>query len=372
MAPQAPELIVDYHEGFEIAPHYEWAKSLGLPIHRGYYIEDGRTVELGWWEERQCYSAFVMLSGQEGTGEMRITEIPPGESLPPLKFALDELVYVLAGRGLTTIWEGANSKTFEWQDRSMFLLPRNQTHQLSNAQGNVPVRLVHYNFFPTALAGIPYPELFFNNDNFLPVKEQSIDADLYSTATSAPSSTGSVLWWGNFFPDMAGWEKFRHQGSRGAGAAGVAMQFPHSPHFAHMSVIPTQKYKKGHRHGPGFAIAIPAGEGFSIMWKEGQEKVIVPWHEASIFIPPSRWFHQHFNTGTIPARYLALHPPVQFAYDEKVDDRAQNQIEYVDEDPFIREMFKEALAKHGLETGMPDEAYTNRDFKWSTALADGK
>ena len=108
------------------------------------------------------------------------------------------------------------------------------------------------------------------------------------------------------------------------------------------------------------------------MWKEGQEKVVVPWHEASIFIPPSRWFHQHFNTGTIPARYLALHPPVQFAYDEKIEDRSQNQIEYVDEDPLIREMFQKELAKHGLETEMPEEAYTNPDFKWSTALADGK
>ena len=368
MAPQAPELIVDYHEGFEIAPHYLWAQSLGLPIHRGYYIEDGRTVELGWWEERKCFTAFVMLSGQEGTGETRITEIPPGESLPPLKFALDELVYVLSGRGFTTIWEGGASKVFEWQDRSLFLLPRNQTHQLSNAQGAAPARLLHYNFLPTALAGIPYPELFFNNDDFEPIREQGIDADLYSTATSAPSSTGSVLWWGNFFPDMAAWEKLRHQGNRGAGAAGVAMQFPHSPHFAHMSVIPTQKYKKAHRHGPGFAIVIPAGEGFSIMWKEGMDKVIVPWHEASIFIPPNRWFHQHFNTGIIPARYLALHPPVQFAYDEKVEDRARNQIEYVDEEPWIREMFEAELAKHSLETLMPDDAYRDRDYQWAAAL----
>lgn len=368
MAPQAPELIVDYHEGFEISPHFLWAKSLGLPIIQGYYIEDARTVELGWWEERKCYTAFVMLSGQEGTGEMRITEIPPGETLPPLKFALDELVYVLSGSGLTTVWEGDKSHTFEWHDRSMFLLPRNQTHQLANARGDQPVRLVHYNFLPTALAGIPYPELFFNNENFLPIKEQGIEADLYSTATSAPSTTGAVLWWGNFFPDMAKWDKLADLSERGAGGSTVAMQFPHSPHFAHMSVIPMQRYKKGHRHGPGFAIVIPGGEGFSIMWKdEDAEKIAVPWHEASIFIPPNRWFHQHFNTGTIPARYLALHPPVQFAYDEKHENRNRNQIEYVDEDPMIRKMFEEELGKHGLESTMPDEAYTDPGYKFGKA-----
>ena len=71
---------------------------------------------------------------------------------------------------------------------------------------------------------------------------------------------------------------------------------------------------------------IPAGEGFSVMWREGQEdnKVVIPWHEGSIFIPPNKWFHQHFNVGESRARYLAFHPPVQFAgYAEKVEDRTQ-------------------------------------------------
>jgi hypothetical protein len=31
-----------------------WMHSVGIPIHRGYFISDLRTVELGWWEERQC------------------------------------------------------------------------------------------------------------------------------------------------------------------------------------------------------------------------------------------------------------------------------------------------------------------------------
>ena len=31
-----------------------WMKSKGIPIHRGYFIEDLRTIELEWWEERGC------------------------------------------------------------------------------------------------------------------------------------------------------------------------------------------------------------------------------------------------------------------------------------------------------------------------------
>src|SRR6266545_2897004 len=56
-------------------PYEEWIASTGVPIHRGYFIEDVRTVEVGWWEERQCNSAFLVLAGQEGVSEARVTEI---------------------------------------------------------------------------------------------------------------------------------------------------------------------------------------------------------------------------------------------------------------------------------------------------------
>jgi hypothetical protein len=78
--------------------HYsydEWMEDQGMPIHRGYYIEDLRTLELGWWEERRCNAAFIQLVGQEGVTSARVSEIGPGQTLPLLKFALDEIVYVI-------------------------------------------------------------------------------------------------------------------------------------------------------------------------------------------------------------------------------------------------------------------------------------
>src|SRR3984893_1910412 len=136
-------------------PAYDrWMASTGLPIHKGYYVEDVRTLELGRWAERECNAAFLQLAGQEGLSESGVNQIPTGQSLPPLRFALDEVVYVVEGRGLTTAWnlEGNGKKTFEWSDHSMFMLPRNQLHQHSNTQGNARVRLLHYNYLPMALA----------------------------------------------------------------------------------------------------------------------------------------------------------------------------------------------------------------------------
>ena len=100
-----------------------WINSLGLPIFRGHYIENLRTVELAWWPERECNAGFLYLEGMEDIHEARITEIPPGQMLPPQRIALEELVYVVRGRGLCTVWgaDDRDHKTFEWSDRSFFM-----------------------------------------------------------------------------------------------------------------------------------------------------------------------------------------------------------------------------------------------------------
>jgi hypothetical protein len=103
------------------------------------------------------------------------------------------------------------------------------------------------------------------------------------------------------------------------------------------------------------------------MWEEGKEKVVIPWHECSAFVPPNKWFHQHFNTGGAPARYLALHPPRQFSgHAEEVQDKAKDLIEYPDEDPWIRQKFEAALARNGLTSLVPEEAYQSKDYHWSS------
>src|SRR6266478_796609 len=123
-----------------------WMESTGVPIHKGFFVDDLRTVELGWWEERQCLSAFIQLMGSEGVSSSRITEIAAGETTRPLKFALDEVVYVVSGRGLTTIWYDSSStkKSFEWQQHSMSLLPPRRHPPLSNNHRDQPPPLFHY------------------------------------------------------------------------------------------------------------------------------------------------------------------------------------------------------------------------------------
>jgi hypothetical protein len=360
----------------EFKPAYDlYINSLGIPVYTGYYVEDVRTLQLGWWGERQCYAAVLKLAGNENVTEARVSEIEPGKTLPTHRFALDEAIYVAAGRGLARVWttDEKAAKTFEFQTKSLFMIPRNTNYELSNASGVTPLRLLHYNYLPMAMNCLPDPEAFFNASGSGIDVLAALGDEAYSEArVMAPAeegggpalSVGMAYWVGNFFPDMGAWDQLTPLKTRGAGGHVVWIRFPGSPVNAHMSVFPALTYKKAHRHGPGTVIIIPSGEGFSYMWPEGQDKQFIPWHEGSVFVPPNRWFHQHFNVGGAPGRYLAFHGVRGFT-SERVTDRERDQIEYPDEDPIVRQTFESELAKRGLKSKMVDIAYQDPNYQWA-------
>ncbi|MBM2811126.1 MAG: hypothetical protein HW416_1885 [Chloroflexi bacterium] len=371
-----------------VSPYDQWIETVGIPIHRGFYIPDLRTMELGPWAERECNAAFIQLAGQEGVSELRASEIAPGKTLPALRFALDEVVYVAEGRGLTTLLDasGKPSKVFEWGRHSLFLLPRNQAYQLANTQGAQRVRLLHCNYLPY-VAPITGDVAFFFNNPYVGRDAADDTEDFYSEAKLIDPPTDGrrargAFWRGNFFPSMLDWDKLTPSKRRGASAKSVAIHFAHSPMSCHMTYFPPLRHKTAHWHGAGYVIVVLTGEGFSLMWPEGQEpegpekneKQTIEWHEGSVFVPPTRWWHQHFNVGAAPARYLALHPPASvIAVGEMVEDsplavgyRQVNypQIAYTDQEPWIRERFEADLAKRGLESRMPADAYSDPNYVW--------
>ena len=84
---------------------------------------------------------------------------------------------------------------------------------------------------------------------------------------------------------------------------------------------------------------------------------------GSVVVPPETWFHQHFNTGAKPARYLAIRWGARkFVRAVGHSGGGTNvslkeggdQIEYADEDPKVRAMFEEALAKNGVKSRMDE------------------
>jgi len=132
---------------------------------------------------------------------------------------------------------------------------------------------------------------------------------------------------------------------------------------SHISQFPVGTYKKAHAHGPGAHVIVLSGEGFSLMWPEGEQPQRFEWKEGTMIVPPNMWFHQHFNTGTTPARYLAFKAEGVAIRNPQGVPKAWisqrlggNQIDYADERPEIRQWFSEALARHGLKSNM-EKAY---------------
>ena len=130
---------------------------------------------------------------------------------------------------------------------------------------------------------------------------------------------------------------------------------------SHISQFPVGTYKKAHAHGPGAHVIVLSGEGYSLMWPEGEELRRFDWQVGTLIVPPNAWFHQHFNSGPTPARYLAFkHWTPRNAQGVPLSwistRLGGTQIDYADERPLVRRTFADALARHGVQSRM-EEVY---------------
>ncbi len=333
-----------------------WVQSEGIPIIKGYYIADLNEVSLGPWERKGGSGAFINLEGSEGSTDGYVCEIPPGKNLKPQHHLFEEMIYILSGRGATTIWnEGGPKQTFEWQQGSLFAIPINAWHQHFNGQGDKPARYL-------AATNAPMVVSLFHNMDFI-LKDTFVFKDRYSGEQDYFTNQGQFfssrdrIWETNFVPDVRTAKLYEWK-ERGASGVNVRYELSDNTMAAHISRFPKGTYKKGHRHGPGANVIIVSGEGYSLMWAEGQPKMKIDWKEGSILVPPDRWFHQHFNTGVEPAKYLALRMGSRknilgkiFRIDESVSTGG-DQIEYKEQDPEVEKIFSEELAKKGLKSEM--------------------
>jgi hypothetical protein len=73
-----------------------------------------------------------------------------------------------------------------------------------------------------------------------------------------------------------------------------------------MAEFPGGSFTNLHRHGPGAHVLWLSGEGYSLIFPDGGEKVKADWGPGSILVPPSWWWHQHCVVSREPAQYLAL------------------------------------------------------------------
>jgi hypothetical protein len=92
---------------------------------------------------------------------------------------------------------------------------------------------------------------------------------------------------------------------RGAGGGHIRFNFAKGAEQPHLAV-PDRHLQEGALPRAGRARHHPVGRGLFADVAGGRRAARYDWEVGTMIVPPNMWFHQHFNTGTTPARYLAF------------------------------------------------------------------
>ena len=347
---------------YDIADGYKlWLKAEGVKVHEGFYFPQISDIELGPWERKGGAGAVVHIDNAHLPNDCHVVEIRPGGKSEPEHHMYEITIYVVSGRGATTVWNDESAKhTFEWHAGSLFSIPLNTWYQNFNGSGEEPTRYI-------GVTNAPPMMRLFRDTNFM-FNNPTVFEGRYTGAGDYFSGAGTLhnrrVWATNFVPnapDMAlyGWK------ARGAGGINAMLQMGKSNMKNHISEFPVGTYKKGHRHGPGAHLVMLSGDsGYSLIWTKPDRSDMVrcDWTAGSMIIVPSDGtYHQHFNSGTERARYLAMRQGdggflAPWAgggqgADVSIADGGW-QIEYRDEDREIHEIFEAELAKRGATCQM--------------------
>src|SRR6202795_1610906 len=339
-------------------PYTRFIRGEGLDIVGAHYVPSLHTVELKPWARRGGNFVFINHEASRTSNDCYVCENPAGGKLAAQRELFEEMVCVLGGRGSTTVWNDSGQRiTFEWKTGSLFAIPLNTWHQHFNGSGREPARYVAVTNGPAVIN--LYEDIDFVFNTKYDFKNRfSGEPDYFSNK----GEQKGLLLETNFVADAVNLPLISAK-ERGAGGGHIRFNMARGSMNSHISQFPVGTYKKGHAHGPGAHVIMLSGDGFSLMWPEGEEPQRYDWEVGTLIVPPNMWFHQHFNTGSTPSRYLAFkHEGVAIRNAQGVPKAwisrrlGGDQIDYADETAMVRKMFTDELAKNGLTPRM-DQAY---------------
>lgn len=342
----------DRPEEWRVRTYDRWVQAQNVPVLGGLYVPDVKAVELAPWEAKGAEGALIQLWASEDQTGAYILELPPGGSTEPQRHVYDELVHIVTGHGFTTVWNDRGDRTqFEWGPGALFALPLNAHYQHHNASRSEPARYVATNNAPIYMNLIHSLDFIFGSefdflDRFGP--DRNFDAE--------GAERGYRIWETNFVADV---RQIDLESWKARGGRTKFIELSDASIGAHISEFDVGTYKKAHRHGAGTHVLVLSGQGYSLLWLEGQEVEKVDWGPGAFIAPPDRWFHQHFNTGPIPARYMGMRYNSrkyglvkQYGVDKSVKEGG-DQIEYEDQEPWVHELYADEAAKNGVDVNMP-------------------
>ena len=372
----------DRYELWNLTPFEQWLKDEEVHIITDQLIRDVYSVETKPWERTGCSAAILDLTQEPTEGALintqgttrYIYDIPPGGKFNAERHMYEEIFFVLKGRGATTVWvdDDGPRHTFEWKEGSVFSIPLNAWHEIYNGQGDATARLYAASSAPTAFNLYASPEFVFDCPVTFPDRFNPTDEQYFSGKSTKLADRFMQT---NFIADVNAVSLDRWR-ARGPGANMMILMA--GGHFiCHVSEFPAGTYKKAHTQpmvgrGRAGGLGLPTstaylflnGEGYDLQWDFGVTPGEgVPFERlnygAGTLMTPGSNYHQHFNLGKEPSRYVVFrygNPRYTGAGSKRQSDTGGLNIEWKDEDPAVLKMFNEELAKRGQEPFVPTES----------------
>jgi uncharacterized RmlC-like cupin family protein len=343
-------------------PYLDWIANEGIKRIVDYKFEDLDEVELGDWERKGGKGAVINIPSGSLPNDCHLIEIKPGGKSEPEHHMYEEVMYVVSGRGATSVWHDDGQKsTFEWAAGSLVVIPLNSTYQHFNGSGADHARYLSMTNAPPVMRMFKSADFIFNNPYQFNDRFSGDNEDYFNGQGTLYRRKGSkfgTMWKTNFVPNADVMKLWQYR-DRGAGGINTHFDLAGNVTGTHISEFPVGTYKKGHRHGPGAHLVILGGVGFSMLWWDNEKKEyeVAPWKKGGmVIVPADATYHQHFNTGQEPARYLALRSgdgqPSGWGESNVSIKEGGMQIEYEDEDVEIHRIFEAQLAEHGAPCRM--------------------
>jgi mannose-6-phosphate isomerase-like protein (cupin superfamily) len=356
-------------------PHLEWVKKEGLPLVTGFAV-NLMEVETVAWPRYDARGAILKVDGAGDFLDLWLLDLPAGGSTSPQHHIFEEVIYVISGHGTTSI-EGPNGKThsFEWGPKSFFVIPLNAKYRHFNTSGSDRALLASTTTFPIMI-NLLHDDAFIFEDEWTFKERFGPDEHFTGVGDAVPidiSKDRRNIWETNFVPDLGSFDQVPENEMRGKGSRSVEFITGDNTMHSHMSEIPIGGYKKAHRHEAGFHIFPVTGQGYSLLWTDDPDKRHrVDWEHGHVYSPPEQWWHQHFNVGQEPSRYLAtflgsnrypLTLERRANYIHRPDlARGGGQIEPENERPEIYTIFENELTKRGYTPTMARPTYKDQVY----------
>ncbi len=369
--PHDPAPVADPNEEkFLVDPYKDWSTGEGIPIHLD-FGHDLLALETGDWDRYDAKGCFAHTHGMGDFMANYVIEVLPGKKTRPVQHLYEAFFFVLSGYGSTIVWmPNGETRTFEWGPKALFAIPLNCRYQILNSSGLESARLSCTNSAPIAInlfhnLDFVFENPFGFNDRVGEDKHFEGGGSLYTYGKDSARKVQNV-WETNFVHDLTTFKLYEFEG-RGKGSTNVNFCLADGTMHAHVSAIPFGRYKKAHRHAAGTHVHAIDGEGYSLLWYEGDSEFVeIPWKHGFMYTPPFWMYHQHFNTCDQPARYLACslgsrrYPFISLRRKSAEGGGATSvkdggrQIEYEDQDPRVHRKFLDELASTGVASQMGD------------------